>query len=97
MNLRVQAADSVYAPEPLNNANRIPVNIIIDEQIAVLKVLPLRNAVCGNQSEISSFCGIAFILARFLERGEKLIRIWLNSALPNVLRFACAPPETNAL
>src|ERR1035438_6424473 len=45
---------------------------------------------------ISSVCGMDGILARFLERGEKLVRIWLKSDLPNVV-WLSPLPATSAI
>ena len=46
----ISAANAVNAPEPLQNPHRIPVNVIIDKKIAVLQILSLADAVCGNQN-----------------------------------------------
>ena len=43
------AANAVNAPEPLDNAHRVPVDVVVDHSVAVLQVLPLRDAVGGNQ------------------------------------------------
>ena len=43
------AANAVNAPETLDEPHRVPVNIVVQHRIAVLKVLPLGNAVGGNQ------------------------------------------------
>ena len=45
----VGGADSVDAAETLNNAHRIPVNIVIDEIVTILKILAFADAVGGNQ------------------------------------------------
>ena len=45
----VATFDAVNAPEPLHNAHRIPVDVVVDDGVAVLQVLPLGNAVRGNQ------------------------------------------------
>ena len=50
LNNLVAASDTVNTPETLNDANRIPVNVIVDEIVAVLQVLTFRNAVGGNQN-----------------------------------------------
>ena len=45
----VDGADAVDPTESLNDANRIPVDVIVDQVIAVLKVLPLGDTVGANQ------------------------------------------------
>ena len=43
-------ADTVDSPEPLNDADRVPVDVVVDEIVAVLQVLTFGNTVGGNQS-----------------------------------------------
>ena len=43
------AADPVDPPETLDDADRIPVDVVVDEVVAVLKVLPLADAVGGDE------------------------------------------------
>jgi hypothetical protein len=43
-----RASDSVDAAEPLDDADGVPVDIVIDQVIAVLKILAFGNAVRGN-------------------------------------------------
>ena len=45
----VDAADTVNAAKALDDPDRIPVNVVIDEQIAVLEVLALGNAIGGDK------------------------------------------------
>ena len=45
----IHAADTVNAAETLNDADGIPVDVVIDEVIAVLKVLALGNAIRGDE------------------------------------------------
>ena len=45
----VHAADTVNAAEALNDADGIPVDVVIDEVIAVLEVLALGDAVGGDE------------------------------------------------
>ena len=45
----VDAADTVNAAKALDDANGIPVDIVVDEVIAVLKILALGNAVRGDE------------------------------------------------
>ena len=43
-------ADTVDSPEPLNDADRVPVDVVVDEIVAVLQVLTFGNTVGGNQN-----------------------------------------------
>ena len=45
----VDGADTVDPAEPLNDANRVPVDVIVDQVIAVLKVLPFGDTVGANK------------------------------------------------
>ena len=45
----VQAANTVDATEPLDNADRIPVDVVVNEVIAVLKVLAFADAIRGDE------------------------------------------------
>ena len=56
LNPFVLAADTVNSPESLDNADRVPMNVVIDEVIAILQVLTFRNAIRRNQD-------IKFIIA----------------------------------
>ena len=49
MHGRVARTDAVDAAEPLDDAHRVPVDVVVDEQVAVLQVLPFRNAVGRDQ------------------------------------------------
>ena len=49
LDVLVSAADTVDSSKTLDNAYRVPVNVIVDQIIAVLQVLTFRNAVCRNQ------------------------------------------------
>ena len=49
LNLRVRRSDTVNAPEALDYADRIPVDVVIDEVIAILEVLSFRDTVGANQ------------------------------------------------
>ena len=42
-------ADAVDAAEALDDADRIPVDVVVDERVAVLEVLALGNAVGGDE------------------------------------------------
>ena len=48
VNRRVDAADTVDTPEALDDADGIPVDVVIDEVVAVLKILTLADAIRGN-------------------------------------------------
>ena len=45
----IHTTDTVNATETLNDADGIPVDVVIDQIIAILKVLPLTNAVGGDE------------------------------------------------
>ena len=49
LNARVGGADAVDASEALDDAYRVPVDVVVDEPIAVLKVLTFRDAVSGDE------------------------------------------------
>ena len=49
LDVLVSAADTVDSSKTLDDAYRVPVNVIVDQIIAVLQVLAFRNAVCCNQ------------------------------------------------
>ena len=46
----VLAADTVNSSETLDNANRIPVNVIVHQIVAVLQVLTFGDTVGGYQN-----------------------------------------------
>ena len=50
LDMLIFTADTVNSPEPLNDADRVPVNVIVDEIVAVLQVLAFGNTVGGNQN-----------------------------------------------
>ena len=45
----VRAANTVDTPKALDDAHRVPVDVVIDQQITVLQVLALRDAIGGDQ------------------------------------------------
>ena len=49
MNDLVAASDTVDTPEALYNADGVPVNVVVDEVVAVLQVLTFGNTVGGDQ------------------------------------------------
>ena len=50
LDMVIFAADTVNSPETLNDADRVPVNVVVDEIVAVLQVLTFGNTVGGNQN-----------------------------------------------
>lgn len=47
----IETADTVYATEALDNPNWVPVDVVVDEIVAILKVLALRNTV-GSDHDV---------------------------------------------
>ena len=76
--LLVGRADPVDAAEALDDADRVPVDVVVDEVVAVLEVLALGDAVGGDEQ-------IEFALARQAPRGvpssagEKAVRMLARS------------------
>ena len=50
LDMVVSASDTVNSSEPLDNAHRVPMNVIVDEVVAVLQVLTFGNTVGCNQN-----------------------------------------------
>ena len=50
LDMVIFTADTVNSSEPLDNANRVPMNVIVDEVVAVLQVLTFGNTVSCNQN-----------------------------------------------
>ena len=50
LNVLVPAADSVYSSEPLDDADGVPMYVVINKVVAVLQVLTFGYAVGGNQN-----------------------------------------------
>ena len=50
LNYLIAAADTVNSSKPLDNAHGVPVNVVVNQIVAVLKVLALGNTVGGNQN-----------------------------------------------
>ena len=46
----IDGADTVDATESLDDADRVPVDVVIDEVVAVLEVLSFGNAIGGNEN-----------------------------------------------
>ena len=55
LNHLVPAADTVDTPKTLDNTHRIPVNVVIDQIVAILQILTFGNAVSGDKN-INLFC-----------------------------------------
>ena len=77
LDLGVAAADSVDSAKTLDDPHGVPVNIIVDQIVAVLQVLALRNTVRGNQD--IDIMGAAWhqdipILGDGREAGENVIQ-----------------------
>ena len=70
LDARVGRADAVNAPEALDDADGIPVDVVIDEEIAILKVLPFADAVGGDE-QINFALGGELLAAFFGARGER--------------------------
>src|SRR5690554_7571062 len=49
LNHLITTSDTIDPSESLNDAHRVPVDIVVDQIVTVLQVLSLRNTVCGNQ------------------------------------------------
>ena len=49
LDVLVSAANTVDSSKTLDDAHRVPVNVIVDQIIAILQVLTFRNAICRNQ------------------------------------------------
>ena len=58
LNTVVSAADTVNSPEPLDDANGVPMNVIVDEVIAILQVLTFGNTIgCNQNTELIGAAG----------------------------------------
>src|SRR6185295_6950381 len=53
----VGRADAVNTPEALDDAHRVPVDVVVDQPVAVLEVLAFGNAVGGDQQVEVAFGG----------------------------------------
>ena len=60
---------SIDATEPLNDANRVPMDVVVDEKIAVLEVLTFGDAISRNK-KINFSLGREFSRALLRWRGE---------------------------
>ena len=65
----VRRADAVDAAEALDDADRVPVDVVVDEVVAVLEVLALADAVGGDEQVELAFVGE--VLGPFLGRGAR--------------------------
>jgi len=72
----VGGTDAVNAPETLNDANGVPVNVVVDQIIAVLKVLAFGDAIRADQNvQFALYFGHdqrLFLRARRKERQDSL-------------------------
>ena len=76
---RTQAVD---AAEALHDAHRVPVHVVIDHAIAVLEVLPLRNAIrCEDNID----------LALTVRESIGFLRTWRETA-EDILEATARPP-----
>jgi len=57
----VPGADPVNSAKTLDDTNRIPVDVVIYECVAVLEVLPFGDTIGGNENIDLFFSGIAGI------------------------------------
>ena len=46
----IPAADAVDPAKPLDDADRVPMDVVVDEVVTILKVLALGDTVCGDQN-----------------------------------------------
>ena len=76
----VFAANTVDPPKPLHQTNRVPVNVVVDQAVAVLQVLAFRNAVGGDQKvnvgAIRHQGG--FVLRAWREAGQHVVQVRLE-------------------
>ena len=68
----VGRADAVDAAEALDDAHRVPVDVVVDEPVAVLEVLALGDAVGGDEQVELALAGklLRALLRARCERGE---------------------------
>ena len=68
----VGRADAVDAAEALDDAHRVPVDVVVDEPVAVLEVLAFGDAVGGDEQVEFAFAGevLRALLGAGRERGE---------------------------
>ncbi|MPM80360.1 hypothetical protein SDC9_127407 [bioreactor metagenome] len=61
----VDGTDTIDPPKTLDDAHRIPVDVIIDQGVAILEVLPFRDTVSSYQDiDLRSFFISAFLRPR---------------------------------
>ena len=80
LNFLVLAADTVDTAKALDDAHRVPVDVVVRQQVAILKICPSEIQSVAMRMSISLSCGMDFIFDRCLARGEKLVSICVNSA-----------------
>ena len=79
----IRRAQAVDAAETLHDTNRVPVHIVIDHAIAVLEVLPLRDAIrCEDDVDLALTIreGIGFLRTR-RETTEDILEATTRPAL----------------
>ena len=77
MDALVGRADAVDAPETLDDADRVPVNVVVDQVVAVLEVLGFADTVGGDQQVEFAFAGkfVWPLLGSGRERGEDAAQV----------------------
>jgi hypothetical protein len=73
----LERAETVDATETLDDAHRIPVDVVVDDGVAVLEVLALADAVGGDEQ--IEFAVAARSSGRSFERGEKEVMMLAKS------------------
>ena len=96
LDMVVFTADTVNSSEPLDNANRVPMNVVVDEVVAVLQVLTFGNTVSCNQNiKLVGASGqeYSFALRNRREAGQHRVEIgselWNGSLTVNCAGDLC--------
>ena len=92
----VGRADAVDAAEALDDAHRVPVDVVVDEPVAVLEVLALGDAVGGDEQVEFALAGefLGPLLRARRERGEDR---WRDPCAGRAAWSGCCPvPVTSA-
>ena len=93
LDLRVGRADAVDAAEPLDDPHRVPVDVVVDDVVAVLEVLALADAVGADQHVDLAGARSAWTSGAAFDRGEKSVSTcWKSIALAQRRLAACPPP-----
>src|ERR1035438_132355 len=72
LNSSIHAPDTVYTSETLNNPNRIPMDVIVDEIVAILKILAFGDAISGDQQVNLAILGHGLDLRSILRDRRKV-------------------------